>query len=60
MTLWQRFITIVLMLGISWIAVICTQSNDWRDRLLGWIVLIVYISIGVYHATRIARRTKLR
>jgi hypothetical protein len=40
------------------VAILFTRSSDWRDCALGWAVLIVYISIGAYHAYRLAKRTK--
>lgn len=54
----KNFITMLLMCATFAIALIFASSNDWRDRTLAWIVMIVYISIGAYHAYRLTRRTK--
>ena len=58
MTIWQNFITILLMSGVFALALLFASSDDLRDRTLAWIVMIVYISIGAYHVYRLTRRTK--
>jgi hypothetical protein len=58
MTIWQKFITTAMMLGVFAIALVVAQSDDWRDKTLAYIVMIVYISIGAYHAYRLTRRAK--
>jgi len=58
MTLWQNFVTMLAMLIVFAIALVFAQSDDWRDETLAYIVMIVYISIGVYHAYRLTRRPK--
>lgn len=58
MTIWQNLVTMVLMLGVFALALVFAQSSDWRDKALAYIVMIVYISIGVYHAYRLTKRTK--
>jgi disulfide bond formation protein DsbB len=58
MTIWQNFATMALMLGVFALALVVAQSDDWRDKTLAYIVMIVYISIGAYHAYRLTKRTK--
>lgn len=57
MSLWQNFITMAMMLVVFAIALVCAQSSDGRDRVLAYAVMIVYISIGAYHAYRLTKRT---
>jgi hypothetical protein len=52
----SKIVTLALLALVFRIAGLFTTSNDWRDRALGWIVIIVYIFIGVLHAIRFARR----
>jgi len=58
MRLLSTLVAVGLVMFNLVVAILFTQSGDWRDRTLGWVVLIVYISIGAYHANRIARRAK--
>lgn len=56
MNILSTITTVALMTAVAGVAVIFTQSPDWRDKTLGWIVLIVYISIGAYHVCRLFRK----
>lgn len=58
MTIWQNFITMLAMAFVFALALVFAQSDDWRDKVLAYIVIIVYISIGVYHVIRLTKRTK--
>lgn len=48
MTIWKNFVTMALMLAVFALALLFASSSDWRDRVLAFIVMTVYISLGAY------------
>lgn len=58
MTIWKNIVTTVSLLVVFATALVFARSDDWRDKALAYIVMIVYIYIGAYHAYRLTKRTK--
>ena len=56
MSLVPQIITLLLLVTVFRIACLFTTSTDWRNSTLGWIVLIVYIFIGIRYALRMSKR----
>lgn len=53
-----QLVLMTLLVIVFRIAALFTTSGDWRDCALGWIVIIVYVSIGIFYAARYIRRRR--
>ena len=44
----SKIVTLLLLMAVFWIATEFVRSSDWRNRALGWSVIIVYILLSLF------------